>query len=274
MSSLNKLLAVSTKNGIKTIKMTNPKKLNAWTFPTITSIAQELKQATEDAGTKAVILTGEDPYYCAGVELSQVFKPMSPKKLVRLMADSNRSLFEVFLDFKKPIIAAVNGPAIGASVTSATLCDAIVASEKATFLTPFGKLGITPEGCSSVHFERLIGKEMAAKMLHEDYKLGAAEALQCKFVTQVAKHEELQDAAQALAETIVQEGRSRSAMGFSDFDNLKAVNIRESEDLARAFLSYKFLNNQHIFLSSKGKTFPAAVFKTLAATHSLWSRFV
>ena len=63
-----------------------------------------------------------------------------------------------YFQFPKPLIIAVNGPAIGACVTSATVCDAIVASEKATFATPFAKLGVPPEGCSSVHFERLMGK--------------------------------------------------------------------------------------------------------------------
>jgi enoyl-CoA hydratase/carnithine racemase len=124
-----------------------------------------------------------------------------------------------------------------------------------------------------VHFDRLIGKEMAMKMLHDDYKLGADEALRCNFVTKVTPHDQLLEAAQALAEERVREARPRSAMGFTDFENLRAINVRESEDLARAFLSYKFLNNQYIFLSSKGKTLPAAVFKSLAVTHPIWSRF-
>ena len=56
--------------------------------------------------------------------------------------------FDMFLDFPKPIIAAINGPAIGASVTSATLCDAIImAEEGATLSTPFARLGVPPEGC-------------------------------------------------------------------------------------------------------------------------------
>ena len=60
-------------------------------------------------------------------------------------------VFDTFLDFEKPLIVACNGHAIGASVTSATLCDAIVAaSPDVTFTTPFGRLGISPEGCSSV----------------------------------------------------------------------------------------------------------------------------
>merc|ERR1712106_749638 len=86
------------------------------------------------------------------------------------------AVFDSFLDVPKPIIIAANGPAIGACVTSASLCDAIVASEKATFLVPFARLSIPPEGCSSVHFERMLGKEAARKMLEEGWKPSAAEA--------------------------------------------------------------------------------------------------
>ena len=66
---------------------------------------------------------------------------MHPQKLHDFMLKSNAALFEAFIDFPKPLMVAANGPAIGACVTSATLCDAIIASEKATFSTPFAKLG-------------------------------------------------------------------------------------------------------------------------------------
>jgi enoyl-CoA hydratase/carnithine racemase len=67
-----------------------------------------------------------------------------------MQAHSNfRELFAMFLDFPKPIVVAVNGPAIGAAVTSATLCDAIFCSTTATFVTPFAALGLPPEGTSS-----------------------------------------------------------------------------------------------------------------------------
>ena len=102
--------------------------------------------------------SGADPYYCAGVNLNESIRPMHPKKLHKMIYENNRAVFDLFIEFPKPIIVAANGPAIGASVTTATLCDAIVASEKATFLTPFAKLAIPPEGCSSVHFEKIMGK--------------------------------------------------------------------------------------------------------------------
>ena len=68
-----------------------------------------------------------------------------PQKLHEFIVKNNAAIFDAFLDFPKPLIVAANGPAIGACVTSATLCDAIIASEKATFSTPFAKLGIVPE---------------------------------------------------------------------------------------------------------------------------------
>ncbi|KAK7230663.1 enoyl-CoA delta isomerase 2 [Aureococcus anophagefferens] len=122
---------------------------------------------------------------------------------------SNKKVFDTFLDFPKPLCVAVNGPNIGAAVTTATLADGVVASERATFSTPFAT-GRDAEGCSSAH------------------------------------------------------------RGFADTAALKAVNERESRDLADAFLSTKFLRAQ-ADLSSKGKTRPALAFKVLIATRPAWS---
>merc|ERR1719228_2243260 len=96
----------------------------------------------KDDNTKVLILTGSGPYYCAGANLSENIKLMHPKKLHGMIIESNNRIFNYFLDFPKPILVAANGPA----------------SENATFWTPFAKLCVTPEGCSSVHFECILGK--------------------------------------------------------------------------------------------------------------------
>ena len=71
---------------------------------------------------------------------------MHPQKLHDFIHDNNAAIFNAFIEFPKPLMVAANGPAIGACVTSATLCDAIIASEKATFTTPFARLGNVKRG--------------------------------------------------------------------------------------------------------------------------------
>ena len=77
------------------------------------------ERANSDDKVKVMILTGAGKYFCAGVNLSGIFKPMPPKKLHSLIRTKNQQLFDIFLDCKKPLIAAINGPAIGASGTEA-----------------------------------------------------------------------------------------------------------------------------------------------------------
>merc|ERR1719509_608016 len=152
-----RLVLSSTTNHVTTLTMNDPKKLNGWTGPMMLTLAERFKEHATNPDTKVLVLTGADPYYCAGVNLSATIQPMHPRKLHSMIVTNNQAVFDQFLDFPKPIIIAANGPAIGACVTSASLCDAIVASERATFLTPFARLGVTPEGCSSVHFARILG---------------------------------------------------------------------------------------------------------------------
>ena len=271
----SKLLVTSTANSVRTIRMNQPKKLNAWTVNMLTEIMNECKLADNDPDCRVIVLTGTDPYYCAGVDLGAVFKPMMPKALAVLLKERNQQLFDTFLNRKKPMIIAVNGPAFGASVTSATLCDAIVASDKASFLTPFQRLGVPPEGCSSVHFPRLLGPDAAKKMLGENWKVSAEDAKAINLVDDVVPHDDLMAATQKLAESWVADGRTKvTARGYDDFDNLRTVNELESLALSKAFMSYEFLNKQAEFLSSKGKTTPAMVFKFAAVSRPLWSNFL
>ena len=88
---------------------------------------------------------------------------------------------------------AANGPAVGGVVTSAALCDAVVASDTATFSTPFAALGLVPEGCSSVHFERVMGgRERAERILGpEGWRPTAHEAREAGLVTEVVPRDQV-----------------------------------------------------------------------------------
>jgi peroxisomal 3,2-trans-enoyl-CoA isomerase len=275
MTAPNDLILWETKDHVTTLTMNNPRKLNGWTMDMLVGLRAAMKRAAEDADTKVLILTGADPYYCAGVNLSAVISPGHPAKLHAFIAEQNEGLFEMFLSFQKPILIAVNGPAIGASVTSATLCDAIIASEKATFSTPFAKLGVTPEGCSSVLFPKLVGDDSAKRILGEEgWQPTGAEASEIGLVDKVVPHEQLMDEAHVLAKKWVNEKRERSFKKGMTADELRKINARESQDLAYAFLAPKFLRGQYEFLKSKGKRGPALVFKSLLFTRPLWSRLL
>jgi enoyl-CoA hydratase/carnithine racemase len=191
------------------------------------------------------------------------------------IVENNEALFNLFLDFPKPMLIAVNGPAIGASVTSATLCDGIIASEKATFSTPFAALGVTPEGCSSVQFARLMGEENAARMLgREGWRPSAEQALEAGLIQWVVPHEQLADEAHRIAQEWINTGARRSFRGGSGRDELKAVNARESVDLADAFLGAAFIKAQFKFLWSKKKWGPAAMFLAMLISRPAWSRML
>lgn len=255
--------------------MNTPGRLNGWTMEMMETLREAFRCAARDEQTRVLILTGADPYYCAGVNLAAIFRLGHPRKLRAMIIEHNQALFDMFLDFPKPLLVAVNGPALGASVTSATLCDGIIASDRAIFSTPFAALGVTPEGCSSVQFARLMGQENAGRMLgKEGWKPSAEEALEAGLIQWVAPHERLGEESRRIALEWVAAGAMRSFRGGSGRDELKAVNARESVALADAFLSAPFIRNQFRFLWSKKKWGPAFMFLTMLMTRPLWSRFL
>jgi enoyl-CoA hydratase/carnithine racemase len=265
----------SFKAGVLTIIMNKPKKLNGWTTEMMEAFAKAFDKAGKDQQIKAVIFTGAGDYYSAGVNLGGTLKLMAPKKLHKLIVEHNEKLFDRFLTFPKPILIAINGPAIGASVTSATLCDGIIAADTAMFSTPFAALGITPEGCSSIQFARLVGAKNAQRMLgNEGWRPSAEEALAAGLVQWLAPKDQLQVQAQKIAQNWVTDGRSRTILGGSKLSDLQAVNARESIELASRFLGADFLKGQFTFLWGKDKRIQSMLFLVLWLLRPLWKRLL
>lgn len=273
--SKDNLIARSSQDGVLTLRMNQPKRLNGWTMEMMEALKEGFRDAAGDPEVKALILTGTDPYYSAGVNLAGTIKLSHPRKLREMITAHNQELFDIFLDFPKPVLAAVNGPAIGATVTSATLCDEIIASEKATFATPFARLGITKEGCSSVLFEHLIGPKNAERMLgREGWTPTGAEAKEIGLVQHCVPHETLLDEAQRIAQSWIEQKRTRTFRGPFTKEELKEVNAAESLALANSFLDTPFMESQFDFLWSRKKRMPALMFFALKNTRPLWSKLL
>lgn len=271
----NPAILIQTQGGVTTLTMNRPAHLNGWTMEMMNALKAAFKFAAIEDETKVVILTGMDPYYCAGVNLAATLRLGHPRKLRSMIVEHNQGLFDAFLDFPKPLLVAVNGPAIGASVTSATLCDGIIASEKATFSTPFYALGITPEGCSSIHFARLMGQANADRMLgKEGWKPSGEESREAGLVQWVAPHDLLMEEARRIAREWIGTGQVRSFRGGSNRDELKEVNASESQALADAFLGAPFIRAQFRFLWNKKKWGPAITFLFMLISRPLWARLL
>jgi len=268
------LILKSTVDGVTTLTMNDPRRLNGWTTEMLADLQAALSRAASDEATRAVVLTGTDTYYSAGVNLGGSLKFGHPRRLHAMIVELNEAVFDAFLSFPKPILVAANGPAIGACVTSATLCDGIIASDRATFSTPFAALGVPYEGCSSVVFPRLLGAAAERMLDSEGWKPTAAEALEIGLVKWVVPHEQLMVEAQRIAKGWIDEGASRTYPVGMSREELQEVNARESVEVATAFLSPPFLMGQYRFLRSKKKRPLAAMFLGLRLTRPLWSRLL
>ena len=168
----------------------------------------------------------------------------------------------------------------------------IIASEAATFHANFKQLAVSAEGCSTVHFERIIGAKAADRMLKQGIKIDAEEALRIGirllvseiqridpdsfpgFIQELVPHSELLRRSQEIAEQWVLEGRKRIIPGNQNIEEYRIVNREESRLVADGFLSFDFLNNQEQFLRSRGKLKQARIFWFLKSSRPLWSKLL
>uniref|UniRef100_A0A4W3IGQ6 Chromodomain Y-linked 1 n=1 Tax=Callorhinchus milii TaxID=7868 RepID=A0A4W3IGQ6_CALMI len=153
-------------------------------------VMKEMQSALNTAAaddSKLVLLSAVGSVFCCGLDFIYFIRRLTDdrKRESTKMADTIRSFVNTFIQFKKPIIVAVNGPAIGLGASILPLCDVVWANEKAWFQTPYTTFGQTPDGCSSLMFPRIMGLASANEMLFSGRKLTAQEACAKGLVSQV-----------------------------------------------------------------------------------------
>ena len=189
--------------GVATITLNRPAKLNAYTTEMGDEVVAAFGTAHDDASVRAVILTGAGRAFCAGVDLEHLKAHMAggnaSTKAKLGEEDFLRKLPLALVAYPKPVIAAVNGPAIGVGVTMILPCDVRIAAEGAKFGVTFAKLGLLP-GLGSTHLlPKLVGIAKALELVLTARVLLAPEAHAIGLVNRVVAGDSLLPEARAMA---------------------------------------------------------------------------
>lgn len=183
-------------NGVLTLTINRPERRNALDVATYLSLAEKIRAASANKDYRAIVITGASNYFTAGNDLKDFQKP-------RTSGDSGGIiLLRSLIDCDLPIIAAVEGRAIGIGVTMLQHCDFICAADNAMFTIPFVALGLCPEGASSVLLAQIVGARRASDWLLRGKTFAAQEALDAGFITQVTNPGQALAIAQALGDEL------------------------------------------------------------------------
>ena len=193
-------------DGVLTITMNRPEKLNAFTGTMMTEMIDAFDRSDADDSIRAVIVTGAGRAFCAGADLGAGGATFDadgradrPKGLNR---DGGGLLTLRIFDSKKPVIAAVNGPAVGIGVTMTLAMDIRIAADVARFGFVFARRGIVPEACSSWFLPRIVGISRALEWAYSGRVFPADEALAGGLVRSLHPKEELISTARGIAREI------------------------------------------------------------------------
>jgi enoyl-CoA hydratase/carnithine racemase len=209
-------------DGILTITLNRPDKLNAFTERMCIELLDAFDNADGDDAVRAVIITGAGRGFCAGADLStggETFDNTSQGRADTLEThrDGGGLVALRIFESKKPIIAAINGPAVGVGITMTLPMDIRIASTAARMGFVFARRGIVPEACSSWFLPRVVGISKAAEWVYTGRVFGAEEALAARLVSKLVAPDQLLPAANAIAREIA--------------DNTSAVSVTLSRQL-------------------------------------------
>jgi 2-(1,2-epoxy-1,2-dihydrophenyl)acetyl-CoA isomerase len=182
-----KTIAYTTAEGVARIELNRPEALNAWTYQLGEELSEALGSAATDGEVRAVMITGAGRAFSSGADLKQERRRTTEGK-----ADLGGALREIYnpiilavRTLPKPVIAAVNGPAVGIGCSLALSCDMIVAAESAYFLLAFVKVGLVPDGGASAFLTSRIGLARASELALLGEALPAREALAWGLINRV-----------------------------------------------------------------------------------------
>jgi 2-(1,2-epoxy-1,2-dihydrophenyl)acetyl-CoA isomerase len=206
---------VRVADGVATIELNRPQALNAWNAQLGADLLAALRGAADDDAVRALLITGAGRAFSSGADLKDMSGDMTPEgrpDVYKTLTERYHPIMHAIREVPKPVLAAVNGPAVGIGCSLALCCDLIVAAESAYFLLAFVNIGLVPDGGSSLFVPTRVGFARANELSMLGEKLGAAQALEWGLINRVVADERLREEAAALAARLAA-GPTRSYAG-------------------------------------------------------------
>ena len=212
-------IAVTLDEGILLLTLKRPDARNALRNQTLREVSEALTQASRDEGVRAVVMTGDERFFAAGADLREMAK-LGP---IEALADVRPQFWKQISSFEKPLIAAVNGYALGAGCEMVMHADIVVAGRGARFGQPEINLGTMPGAGGTQRLIRTVGKPLAMKMILTGEMIDAETALVAGLVAEVVDDDQTVTRAMALATIIA--GKSPLAVRLAKEAALRSFEI-------------------------------------------------
>jgi 2-(1,2-epoxy-1,2-dihydrophenyl)acetyl-CoA isomerase len=190
---------VQQADGVATITLDRPDRLNAVDAPTRRALLDALTEAGGDEKVRAVVLTGRGRGFCVGQDLSAEHELVDAHATVAL---TYNPIVRAIDEMPKPVVAAVNGLAVGAGFGLALACDLRIAGESASFAASFSKVGLVPDSSVSWYLVRELGRARAFELAVTGRSLSARQAFDLGLLNEVVADDELAGRAQELVTAV------------------------------------------------------------------------
>jgi 2-(1,2-epoxy-1,2-dihydrophenyl)acetyl-CoA isomerase len=194
-------VTLERRDGELRITLNRPDALNAWNKQLGADLLAAVREAAADDGVRAVVITGAGRAFSSGADLRAGFDP-TPEghpDVETVLHEVYHPIITGLRELPKPVLARVNGPAVGIGCSLALVCDLIVASESAYFLLAFVNIGLVPDGGSSLLLPERVGLARATEMAMLGERIGARQALEWGLINRVTADDELDAVVDELA---------------------------------------------------------------------------
>jgi enoyl-CoA hydratase len=252
-------IIVSENNNIATITINRPSKLNALNKVTIEELHDAFAEADSDDDIKVIILTGSgEKAFVAGADISE-FANFDEKEGAKLAKKGQELVFDFIENLSTPVIAAVNGFALGGGLELAMACHFRVASDNAKMGLPEVSLGVIPGYGGTQRLPQLVGKGKAMEMIMTAAMISADDAKDCRLVNHVVPQEELVSLTEKIASKIMRNSPEAisaaiEAVNANFKDGVNGYDV-EVENFGRCFGTDNFIEGTTAFLEKRKADF-------------------
>ncbi len=190
-------------NSVAFLTLNRPEKFNSFNREMALALQQQLDDAALNPDVRCICITGSGKAFCAGQDLAEATDPDGPA-MIKIVEEHYNPIILRLRNIEKPIVAAVNGVAAGAGANIALAADIVLASEGASFIQAFSKIGLIPDSGGTFILPRLVGFQRAAALMMTGEKVGAKEAMAMGMICQHFPDDAFEEAYKAFAMQLAQ----------------------------------------------------------------------